>query len=314
MAREVILDADTGVDDALAIILVCHSPELKLRAITAVSGNVDVDKTSANALKILEALSISTVPVARGATRPLLRDPEFAEHFHGRDGLGDSNLTPPRLQLDRRHATDLLIEEVATNSKRVTIIATGPLTNIATAILRDPQFVQNVQELVMMGGAYGVTPYGYGNANPAAEFNVYADPEAASIVFKSGIPLTAVGLDITTDPKATLTKELHQKIQESQTQSAKIAALITRQLISRDGFIHLHDPLAAAIVADPSLVTTRKYHVEIETASNLTRGQTVTDRRARRLESDRKTPNTNVCTSIDGGRFLELFLNRIVGR
>jgi purine nucleosidase len=313
LARAIILDADAGVDDALAIIFICHSPELELQAITAVSGNVDVDKTSANALKVLEALGISNVPVAKGARRPLLRDPEFSEHFHGKDGLGDSNLSSPRLRLDGRHATDLLVEEVAANPRRVTILATGPLTNIATAILRDPQFVENVQELVIMGGAYGVTPYGHGNVNPVAEFNIYVDPEAASIVFKSGIPLTAVGLDVTTDPKATLTEELYRKIQESQTPSAKTATLITQKLFSRDGFIHLNDPMAAAIVADPSLVTRKRYHVEIETVGNLTRGQTVTDRRTRPPESQRKPPNVNVCKSIDGERFLERFMNRILG-
>jgi len=313
LARKVILDADAGIDDALAIILICHSPELELRAITAVSGNVDVDKTSANALKVLETLGISKVPVAKGAARPLLRNPEYAEDFHGKDGLGDSSLSPPRLQLAKRNAADLLIEEVAANSKRITVLATGPLTNIATAILREPQFIENVQELVIMGGAYGVTQFGYGNANPAAEYNIYADPEAASVVFKSGIPLTAVGLDTTTDPKATLTKELYRQIEQSGTSSAKFAALITRQLMSRYGFVHLHDPMAAATVADPSLVTTRKYHVEIETVSELTRGQTVTDRRDWLPESYRKTPNTNVCTSIDGKRFLEIFMSRIIG-
>ena len=313
MARIVILDADTGVDDALAIILLCRSLELELHAITAVSGNVDVNKTSANALRVLETLRISNIPVARGATRPLLRDPEFAEHFHGKDGLGDSNLSPPRLQLDTRHAAALLIEETAAKPGRITIVATGPLTNIAAAILCDPKFVDNVRELIMMGGAYGVTPYGHGNVTPVAEFNIYVDPEAASIVFKSGIPIIAAGLDITTDPEATLTKELYLKIQESQTASAKMAASITHQLFSRDGFIHLHDPIAAAIAANPSIVTTRKYHVEIETTSNLTRGQTVTDRRRKRPESQRKNPNINVCTGIDGKRFLELFMNRITG-
>lgn len=314
MARQLILDADTGVDDALAIILACRSPELDLRAITAVSGNVHVDKTSVNALKVLEVLGVSRIPVAKGASKPLLRDLEISEDFHGKDGLGDSHLDPPKLQLDKRHAVDLLIEETATNPKSITVVATGPLTNIATVILREPQFVQNVRELVMMGGAYGVTTYGCGNANPAAEFNIYVDPEAASIVFKSGIPLTAVGLDVTTDPTSRLTRELYQKIEQTGSPPAKFAALITKQLMSKYGFIHLHDPMAVAVAADPSLVTTKKYHVEIETKSDLTRGQTVTDRRHWLPESYRKTPNTNVCTSIDGERFVEMFMNRIIGK
>lgn len=308
------MDVDAGVDDALAIMLAIQSSEIQLHAITTVSGNVHVDKTSLNTLKVLEALGMPPIPVAKGMAKPLVRELETAEDFHGKDGLGNSNLPSPKLNLDRRHAVDLLIEETTTNPKRITVVATGPLTNIATAILREPRFAENVRELVIMGGAYGVTAYGYGNANPAAEFNIYVDPEAASIVFKSGIPLTAVGLDITTDPTATLTNQLCQKIEQSGTPSAKFAALITRQLLSKYGFIHLHDPMAAATVVDPSLVTTRKYHVEIETKSDLTRGQTVTDRRDWLPESYRKTPNTNVCTSIDGERFLKMFISRITGK
>jgi purine nucleosidase len=314
LAKPIIMDVDVGVDDALAIMLALRSPELDLRAITTVSGNVHVDKTSVNALKVLEAMGVSRIPVAKGAAKPLLRDLEVAEDFHGKDGLGDSNIAPPKLQVDKRHAVDLLTEETAASPKQIAVVATGPLTNIATVILREPRFAENVRELVIMGGAYGVTVYGYGNATPAAEFNMYADPEAASIVFKSGIPLTAVGLDITTDPTTMLTKELYRRIEQAGTPLAKFACLITRQLMSKYGLIHLHDPMAIAVAADPSLVKTRRYHVEIETISNLTRGQTVTDRRDWLPESHRKAPNTNVCTSIDGERFVEMFMNRILGR
>jgi inosine-uridine nucleoside N-ribohydrolase len=308
------MDVDVGVDDALAMMLALRSPELDLRAITTVSGNVHVDKTSVNALKVLEAMGVSRIPVAKGAAKPLLRDLEVAEDFHGKDGLGDSNIAPPKLQVDKRHAVDLLTEETAASPKQIAVVATGPLTNIATVILREPRFAENVRELVIMGGAYGVTVYGYGNANPAAEFNIYADPEAASIVFKSGIPLTAVGLDITTDPTTMLTKELYRRIEQAGTPLAKFVRLITRQLMSKYGLIHLHDPMAIAVAADPSLVKTGRYHVEIETKSDLTRGQTVTDRRDWLPESYRKTPNTNVCTSIDGERFVEMFMNRIIGK
>jgi len=304
------MDVDVGIDDALAIILASQSPELNLRAITTVSGNVHVDKTSMNALKVLEALGTPTVPVAKGMAKPLLRELEVGEDFHGRDGLGDSNIPPPKLQLDRRHAVDLLLQETASNPKQVGIVATAPLTNLAVAILRDPNFARNVKELVIMGGAYNVTPYGYGNVNPAAEFNIYADPEAASIVFKSGIPLTAVGLDITTDPTATLTKDLYQKLDGAGTPLTKFAALITKQLIAKYGFFHLHDPIALAIAADPTLASMRKYHVDVETISNLTRGQTVADRRDWLPESF-KRPNASICTGIDGKRFLEMLFERI---
>lgn len=311
MPKPIIMDVDVGIDDALAIMLAIRSPELDLRAITTVSGNVHVDKTSVNALKVLQAMDVSRIPVAKGMAKPLLRNLEVAEDFHGRDGLGDTNLPLPKLQLDRRHAVDLLVGEISANPKRMTVVATGPLTNIATALLRDPHFAEEVQELVIMGGAYGVSAYGCGNANPVAEFNIYVDPEAASIVFKSGIPITAVGLDVTTDPKGTLSKELYRGIQQSQSASARFAALITKQLITKYGFLHLHDPMAVAVAADPTLVTNRRYHIDVETVSNLTRGQTVADRRDWLPDSYRQPTNTNVCTAVDGERFLNLFMDRI---
>ena len=313
MRKPVILDVDVGVDDALAILLALYSPELEIRAITTVSGNVHVDKTSVNALKVLEAVGLSGFPVAKGMSKPLLRELEVAEDFHGKDGLGDSRLPEPKLSLDKRHAVDLLLEMTATERKQVTVLATGPLTNIATAILRNPRLAEDAKELIIMGGAYGVTPFGYGNMNPVAEFNIYVDPEAARIVFNSGIHLTAVGLDVTTDPKATLTKEKYAELQKSNKPAARLAALILRNFMKRYGFAHLHDPLAVAVAVDPTLVTTRKFHVDIETVSALTRGQTVTDRRDWLPNSYKKPPNVNVCTSVDGERFLKMFMERIAG-
>ena len=308
------MDVDVGVDDALAIMLAARSPEVELRAITTVSGNVHVDKTSLNALKVLDVLRIANVPVAKGMAKPLLRELETAEEFHGKDGLGDSNLAPARLQLDGRRAVDLLLEEVSSNPNQITVVATGPLTNIAMALFTEPHFAKDLGELVIMGGAYGLTPYGYGNANPVAEFNIYADPEAASIVFKSGIQVKAVGLDVTTDPRATLTKELYEKTARSGSSLARFAALITRQFMSKYGILHLHDPMATAVVIDPTLFAFREYHVDVETKSDLTRGQTVADRRDWLPESHRQKPNANLCTGVDGERFLRMFLDRITSQ
>jgi purine nucleosidase len=305
------MDVDVGVDDALAIILATRSMELDLRAITTVSGNVHVDQTTVNSLKVLEAIGKPEIPVAKGLSKPLERKFELVDDYHGKDGLGDSNLPSPRIPADDRHAVDLLIEETRANPKGITLVATAPLTNIAAAILRDPDFTHRVQELVMMGGAYAVTPYGFGNMNPVAEFNVYVDPEAASVVFKSGIPITAVGLDVTTDPKARMTKELYQTMGGAGAPVPKFAALITKQIMTRYGFMHLHDPLAVAVAADPALVTTRKYHVDVETVSSLTRGQTVADRREWLPESSKQPPNAQICTSVDGQRFLKLFMDML---
>ncbi len=302
---------DAGVDDALAIMLAVRSPEVDLRAITAVSGNVHVDLTSLNALKILDGLNVLDIPVAKGMAKPILRELETGDDFHGKDGLGDSNLPEPNLQLDKRNAVDLLANEVASDPKHLTVVATGPLTNIATIILRDARFAQNVERLVIMGGAYGLTPYGYGNVTSAAEFNIYVDPEAARIVFRSGIPLVCVGLDTSTDPKATLTRDLWQRLERSGDVAARLAARITRRYMNEFGFIHLHDPMALAFAVDPTLFVTREYHVDIETTGALTRGQTIADKREWLPRGQREPTNASICTSVDGERFLELFLQRL---
>jgi inosine-uridine nucleoside N-ribohydrolase len=311
LVHKIIVDMDAGVDDALAILLALRSSEVDLRAITAVSGNVHVDRTSVNALRVLEAVGVSGVPVARGMAKPILRELETGERFHGSDGLGDSGLPMPKIQLDRRHAVDLLLSETEADPKRVTVVATGPLTNIATALLRDPQFAENVERLVIMGGAFGLTPYGCGNVTPSAEFNIHVDPEAASIVFESGIPMTCVGLDVTTDPAATLTKDLWETFEKSGAAAAKLATRITKLYMSRFGFLHLHDPMAVAAVVDPSLFTTGEYSVRVETTGVLTRGQTIADRRGWLPEGHKMPPNASVCTAIDGKRFLDLFLERL---
>ena len=311
MPKSVILDADTGIDDALAIILLTRSPEIELRAITAVSGNVHVDKTSINALKILEALKIQNVPVARGLSKPLFRDLDSAEEFHGSDGLANSNLPPPKQKVDRRNAVDLLLEETSKSPGDIIVIATGPLTNIAAALLREPNLARNVRELVIMGGAYGLTRYGYGNTNPMAEYNLFVDPEAAAIVFRSGIPLTAVGLDVTADPNAAINDMIFQRIKHATTDTSRLVAVLISQLMAKYHLFHVHDPMAAAMAIDQSLFKTQKYHVDIETISPLTRGQSIVDRRDWLPQESKKPPNANICVSVDGPRLLELFMERI---
>ena len=313
MPKQVILDMDPGIDDALAILLALRSPELKLRAITTVSGNVHVDKTSVNALKVLEIAGISDIPVAKGLSKPLVRQLVTAERFHGVDGLGDTGLPPPKLTLDKRHATDLIIQEVEASEKReITLIATGPLTNIAASLKRSPEISEKVDQLIIMGGAYGVTPYGFGNQTPVAEFNIYVDPEAAKIVFRSGIPLTAVGLDVTTNPSAVLESKLYSEICSADKPVAKFISKITRSWITQWGTITIHDPMAVALCIDRTLFKTDRFHVDVETRGELTVGQTVTDRRFWLEEVYRAKPNVNVCVDVEGKRFLNLFMDRLV--
>jgi len=304
---------DPGIDDALGILLALRSPELKLRAITTVSGNVHVDKTSVNALKVLEIAGVSDIPVAKGFSKPLVRQLVTAERFHGVDGLGDAGLPTPKLTLDKRHATDLIIQEVEASEKReITLIATGPLTNIAASLKRSPEISEKVDQLIIMGGAYGVTPYGLGNQTPVAEFNIYVDPEAAKIVFRSGIPLTAVGLDVTTNPSAVLESKLYSEICSADTPVAKFISKITRSWIAQWGTITIHDPMAVALCIDRTLFKTDRFHVDVETTGELTVGQTVTDRRFWLEEVYRAKPNVNVCVDVEGKRFLKLFMDRLV--
>lgn len=310
--RYVIIDTDPGVDDALALMLAFNSPELKVEAVTTVAGNVSQEKAHINALKVLEFLGISNVPVARGASKPLLRDVRNTEEFHGKTGLGEAVLPEPGLRSNERSAVDLILEKEEELGKKLTLIAIGPLTNIASSILVKPELAEEVAGLVIMGGAFGVTPYGHGNVTPVAEFNIWHDPEAAKIVFDSGIPVTAVGLDVTTHPDNCLTRDQFEKIESLGTRRARLVADLIRNLVKRFGDFKLHDPMAIAAAIDPSLVKTKKFIVEVETVSPLTLGQTVIDRRPSYSTKWRKNPNVDVCLSIDGERFLKMFFDRVV--
>ena len=316
MVQKIILDMDPGIDDALAIILALRSPELQVEAITTVSGNVHVDQASKNALKIVENIpDLKKKPeVAKGLSKPLFGELTTAESVHGKDGLGDSNLPEPKQPLSNKHAVDLIIEKVQSSKEgELTIVTTGPLSNIAFALLKEPKIAENVRQLVMMGGAFGVTKYGFGNITPVAEFNIYSDPEAAKIVLKSGLHITAVGLDITIDPSALITQREYKTIRSAKTKSAELVTRITRNHMASFGSLALHDPMSVAVAIDPSLVTKQKYFVEVETRGEYTRGQTIADRRRNlRSQTVRVGNPITVCTSVLGEKFIELFMNRVI--
>lgn len=301
---------DTGVDDAMAILLAVKSPELKVEAITTVSGNVHVDKTSENSLKVLEIAGMGDIPVAKGMERPLVRRLETGEAYHGKDGLGDTDLPPPRLGLHPKHAVELLIEKVMSYPGEITLIPTGPLTNVAKAFLREPRMIERIKGIILMGGAFAVTSYGHGNVGPVSEFNVWCDPEAARIVFRSGLPITAVGLDVTADPSACLSEKYLRRFRSIDTPIAKLIVKLSEFRLGLARSIRLHDPLAVAVAIDGSLVKTKKYWVDVETKGEITRGETVADRRPRWRWRD-KVPNVDVCYGVDGERFLDLFTNRL---
>jgi len=326
MVQKIILDMDPGIDDALAIILALRSPELQVEAITTVSGNVHVDQASKNALKIVENISdLKKKPeVAEGLSKPLFRELTTAESVHGKNGLGDSNLPEPKQPLSKKHAVDLMIEKVLSSKKgELTIVTTGPLTNLAFAFLKEPRIAENVGQLIMMGGAFGVTKYGSGNVTPAAEFNIYTDSEAAKIVLECGLHITAVGLDVTMNPSALITPREYEKIRAAKTKSAELVRRITRSHMASFGFlalhdpmavaVALHDPMAVAVALDPSLVTRKKYFVEVETKGEYTRGQTIADRRGNlRPKTVRVGNPITLCTGVQGEKFIKLFMNRVI--
>jgi len=310
--RNVIIDTDPGVDDALALILALSSPELRIEAVTTVVGNVSQEKAHLNALKILEFLGVSDVPVARGATEPLRKKARYSTMIHGQTGLGEAVLPEPSLRTDERSALELILEKVEELGNQLGLIALGPLTNIASAIVTEPGLVKEGAELVVMGGAFNVTPYGHGNVTPVAEFNIWHDPDAAKVVFNSGMKVTAVGLDVTTHPANRISKTRFEEIEKLGTRRSRLVADLCRSMVQCYGGMSLHDPLTVAAALDPSLVETRRFIVDVETMGEVTLGQTVADRRDPRRIQSRGEPNVDVCVSADHVRFFKLFMDRVV--
>ncbi|KXB03825.1 hypothetical protein AKJ47_01645, partial [candidate division MSBL1 archaeon SCGC-AAA261G05] len=198
MTKKVIIDVDTGIDDALGILLALNSPELDVVCITTVSGNLGVEEVTRNTLQVLELANSEKIPVAKGMNSPLSPDKKEeeiiivngkkvngGEYFHGKNGLGDYKLPQPKTRPVKDHAVDFLIDKIRSNPHEITLITTAPLTNVGKAVMEDPKIARLVDEHIMMGGAYGLTPYGYGNVTPVSEFNVWADPIAANKVFSS---------------------------------------------------------------------------------------------------------------------------------
>ncbi len=263
-------------------------------------------------MRVVDLLNRGDVPVARGLGNPLVRDPVRAIGFHGKDGLGNSNLPLSRIHPAEKNALDTISNELTLSKRRdLIIICTGPLTNIAALLTGFPESAKMIKELVVMGGAYGVTEYGIGNITPVAEFNIYADPEAARIVFESGVPLTAVGLDVTMEPKNQLTLKNYTDIKKNKGRVATFAAKILSANIHEHRIFALHDPMTVATKITPSLFEFADYKVQVETRGEITAGMTVADRRERLPES--KTPGKKVmiCKNVDSRGFKQLFLDRL---
>lgn len=308
MARTFLIDTDTASDDAVALIMALRAPDVEVVAITVVSGNVPVDQGVINALYTVE-LCDAEVPVVRGADRPLRREPVFAQFFHGQDGLGDLGYPPPRASAAPGHAADVLVEKIRANPG-LTLVTLGPLTNIAMALELAPDIAQQVGRCVVMGGAACTV----GNVTPAAEFNVFVDPEAARAVFRSGLAVEMVGWELCRG-EANLNEQEMAEVRGFGTALADFAIDCNRTAIDanrhmcEDPGLGLPDPVAMAIALQPEICTRRSTHyVDVEVNSDLTRGMTVVDElgvtaepRNREVWGDlhEGPPNVIVCWEID---------------
>jgi len=340
-----IVDTDPGVDDALALLLAMRSPELKIEAIAAVAGNVPLELTLPNALRMVEIAGRTDIPVAAGAKSPLVRRLVTAAYAHGENGLGGAVFPEPKIKAVAQPAAEFIRQIVRKYPGEVTLLTIGPLTNIATALNSDPELAGMVRGLVMMGGSLSG-----GNITPAAEFNVYVDPEAARIVFQSGIPITMVGLDVTR--KTSLTDEHLRVLEQGSDAVSQAAAKIARNAIqhNRDqGFLvgpNMHDSLAVAALLDPSILKWKEYYVDVETAGELTAGETLgysptsgdlrrrpemekqaapnmsirgsaptlASTRTSPVVRDKFVPNTKVAVDVDSAKFFNLLIGRLSGR
>ena len=301
--KRVIIDTDPGIDDALALILALESPELKIEGITTVSGNVPSSMAAKNVLRILQLMDKDLPPVSEGSASPLEKSPVWAHHVHGEDGLGglydkDDN-TPKSAAFP--DAVSLMLETAQRLSGELTLIALGPLTNLARAIQRDESTMKKIKEIIIMGGAVFIG----GNITPYAEFNIFFDPHAAKIVFESGLPITLVGLDVTN--QCVLKRDVLLQKKKTEDRLNTFLYGITEKYLDfyheKRGldFCHLHDPLAVAVAVDPTLVATEEMSIDVSLEEN--RGMT--------SRKDQNTSPIKVCTNVDRERFEKLFCERV---
>ena len=303
--RRVLLDCDPGHDDAMAILLAASATAVELVGIITVAGNQTLPKTTLNARRVCSVAGIIGVPVAAGCARPLARDPIVSQEIHGTSGLDGVDWDEPTVPLDPRDGVDLMIE-LAGDGDPLTIVAVGPLTNVATALRRAPDIAGRIERIAIMGGAIGL-----GNVTPSAEFNIHADPEAADDVFRAGIPLTLVPLEVT--HQALATDAVVERIASLDTPVARMSVALMRffaeayQTVFGFAYPAVHDPCAVAVIIDPSIVDARPMNVIVDTASSLSLGRTVCDV----YGTSGRAPNAEVGVGLDVERFWDLMIESL---
>ncbi len=304
--KRIIIDTDPGIDDALTFLLAIASPEIKLEALTTTQGNVTVDKATRNALSVLELAEASHIPVAQGSKFPLVQPLLASDAVHGATGIGNSRLPEPQTKPVPSHAVDYLIERALAEPNEISIFPIGPLTNIAMAIRKEPQFAKAVKELVIMGGAILES----GNITPLAEFNIFNDPHAAHIVFHAGIPITLIPLDVT---HKCLLKQEHVdrllKINSPISRFIQEAVEVYLKFSYERGFTGsaLHDPLTLATVIAPKLLNLKEYYVDVDISGGVSMGKTFADV----YKVTNQQANMKVAMNVHGDDFIELFVQRM---
>lgn len=307
MKQKIILDCDPGHDDALAILLAGHHPQVELLAITTVAGNQSVDKTTLNALKVCSLAGLRSIPIARGMDRPLVVPAQHAADIHGESGLDGPDIPAPEIEPVSKHAVDLLIELLLQSAGDITLVPTGPLTNIAMAIRQEPAILPKIKGISLMGGAIGL-----GNVTASAEFNIYADPHAAAIVFGCGRPITMCPLEVT--HQALATEQVVSRLRAAQRPVATLAADLlgffaeTYRKVFDFPAAPVHDPCAVAAVIDPTIIKSKFVRVEIETRGEWTRGRTACDM----YGSLGQEPNAQVGYALEVERFWDLLIAAIL--
>jgi inosine-uridine nucleoside N-ribohydrolase len=322
MQKRVIIDTDPGVDDALAIVLALRSPELKVEAITTVNGNVSLEQATKNASLLLDLVDLEPRPIlARGAAQPLKKRPLRAHSVHGSDGLGDldrfknpdgSRRYPePELSPHLPDATEVILDLLKRYPDELSLIGLGPLTNLANTLAADQKSMERLREVIIMGGAIRVP----GNITPAAEFNIFVDPDAAGRVFASGLPMKLVPLDVTEEVllESGEIEELVRKMEPhlgTFLSDCTSKAVGTMERVKGIAGIYLHDPLAVGVAIDHSIVNTTPLHVDIETRRGMAQGMTLADLRAIR-DDLKQPPNMHVALEVAAERFLSFFKERL---
>ncbi|MDD2959958.1 MAG: nucleoside hydrolase [Lachnospiraceae bacterium] len=313
--KKIILDCDPGMDDSMAIVMACKSKQLDVKAITTVNGNYPVDITSANARKVLEMIGRADIPVGKGMAAPIVRKTPKDPFSHGKDGQAENFLPEPVMELNKKHAIDLIIDIVKENPGEIYILSIAPMSNIAMAMVKAPEIKSMIAGIYAISGAFGLNRYAYANAtgdSPQSEWNVYVDPEAAKIVYESGVKLVAFGLDVATHFDVNLTASDIEKLKRSTKKEAAFWLQAIRFVNKRgfEAYCTVIDCMAVGYAIDPTLVDTITGHVGIETESKLTLGMTVLD--SRHHHTWTQLPVIEIGANADYKRFLQLLMDLVL--